>query len=143
MLMSMQPLSARLSLKDWLRQAATAILLGAFAVLVLQTTAPAGMGAHILHDQLSMVAVDPHCHPSDASTDESGLSLSNRCSADADKLNTQGDSCEQLCMISIVLPGHLPVDLSVGGDFLFKIWSDRLGRTSVGLLRPPRSLAAA
>jgi hypothetical protein len=141
--MSMQPISARRSLKDWLRQAAMAILLGAFAVLVLQTTAPSGMGAHILHDRLSTVAVDPHCHPSDASADESGLSLSNRCNADADKLNTQGDSCEQLCMISFVLPGHSPVDLSVGGDFLFKIWSDRLGRTSVGLLRPPRSFVAA
>ena len=141
--MRMHPISARRSLKDWLRQAATAILLAAFAVLLMQTTAPAGMGAHILHDQLSMVAVDPHCHPSDASADESGLSLSNRCSADADKLDTQGDSCEQLCMISVVLPGHSPVDLSVGGDFLFRIWSDRLGRTDLGLLRPPRSFAAA
>ena len=141
--MSMQLISARRRLKDWLQQAATAILLAAFAVLVLQTTAPAGMGAHILHDQLSMVAVDPHCHPSDASADESGLSLSNRCSAEADKLNTQGDSCEQLCMISVVLPDPSPVDLSVGGEFLFRIWSGRLGRTGWGLLRPPRSFAAA
>ena len=63
--------------------------------------------------------------------------------ADTDKLDTQGDSCELLCMISVVLPGHSPVDLSVGGDFLFRIWSDRLGRTGLGLLRPPRSFAAA
>ena len=141
--MNMQSLSAKRSLKDWLQQAATAILLAAFAVLLMQTTAPAGMGAHILHDQLSMVAVDPHCHPSDASADESGLSLSNRCSAHADKLNPQGDSCEQLCMISVVLPDPSPVDLSVGGDFLFKIWSDPLGRTALGPLRPPRSFVAA
>jgi hypothetical protein len=141
--MNMQSLSAKRSLKDWLQQAATAILLAAFAVLVLQTTAPAGMGAHISHDQLSMAAVDPHCQPSDVSAGESGLSLSNRCSAEADKLNTQGDSCEQLCMISVVLPDPSPVDLSVGGEFLFRIWSGRLGRTGWGLLRPPRSFAAA
>ena len=125
------------------QRAAPATRLAAFAVLVLQTTGPAGMGAHMFHDQLSMAAVDPYCQPSDVSEDESGLSLSNPCSADADKLNTQGDSCEQLCMISVVLRGHSPVDLSVGGDFLFKIWSDRLGRTGLGLLRPPRSFAAA
>ena len=141
--MSMQPISARRRLKDWLRQAATAILLAAFAVLVLQTTVPAGMGAHIFHEQPSIAAVDPHCHPSDVSADNSGLSLSNRCSAHADKLNPQGDSCEQLCMISVVLPDPSPIDLSVGGDFLFRIWSDRLGRTDLGLLRPPRSFAAA
>ncbi|MFC3169483.1 hypothetical protein [Paracoccus fontiphilus] len=141
--MSAEARSVRLSLQDWLRKAATVILMVAFAVLVLQTTAHAGMGAHIRHDDLAVAAADHHCQPSDASAGASGLSSSDHCGADADRLDAYGDSCDQFCGLFIVLPRQSLTDPLVGGDFLFKIWSDRLGRTALGLLRPPRSFVAA
>ncbi|AYF03810.1 MULTISPECIES: hypothetical protein [Paracoccus] len=141
--MSAEAGSLRLSLQDWLRKAATAILMVAFAVLILQTTAHAGMGAHIRHDHLAMAAADHHCQPSDAAAGEFGLSSSDHCGADADRLDAYGDNCDQLCTLSIVLPRQTLTDPFVGGDFLFKIWSDPLGRTALGPLRPPRSFVAA
>ena len=130
-------------LRDWLRRSAAAIVLAAFAVLVLQTGAHAGMGTQMMHEHVSDTMMDHHCHPSGEKAGVSRLPVTDRCGADTDGLNSQGDSCDQFCTISVVLPDPSPVDLTVGRDFMETIWSDLPGRSAQGILRPPRPFAVA
>lgn len=130
-------------LQDWVRRAAAAIMLTAFAVLVLQTTAHAGMDARMMHERGAFTMVDHPCHPSGDKAAMSRLAFSAPCGADAEELRSQGDSCEQLCAMTIVLPDPSAVVSPAGRDVPGRIWSDDLGHSAQGILRPPRTVAVA
>lgn len=127
--------------QGWLRRVAAAFLLAAFTALVLQATAHVGLAGHVAHDDQTFVAQG--CDHSHAVADSVPQISGDRCSPGDSGLNPQDDCCNQICIITALLPEGTRADLPSGGEALLRLWSDRHGRTPEGILRPPRSSAAA
>lgn len=128
----------------WRQWLATALLLVAFAPLALQAGAYAMPAGHMIHAQSGMAAgIDQNCdHP------QAGAGCVQVISGDQDGSGASGpgpqnDCCNQVCTITAVLPEGARADPPFGGEALHRRWTDRLGRTPEGILRPPRSSAAA
>jgi hypothetical protein len=130
-------------LRDWLRRAAAVLLLVASVVLVLQTTAHAGMSVWMTSRQATASMLDHHCSHSGAKADASTPSIPNPCSPSTEGLGNHGDSCEQLCAMTVVLPDPLTILSSAGRNIPDMIWTGLWGHSAGAILRPPRRFAVA
>lgn len=130
-------------LGDWLRRAAAVLLLAASVVLVLQTTAHAGMSVQMMHQRATTSMPDHPCSHSGTKADASAPSIRHLCNADTDGLGSHGDSCEQLCAMTVVLPDPLTILSSAGRNIPDMIWTGLWGHSAGAILRPPRRFAVA
>ncbi len=130
-------------LGNWLRRAAAVLLLAASVVLVLQTTAHAGMSVQMMPQRATTSLPDHHCSHSSTKADASAPSIRHLCNAGTEGVGNHGDSCEQLCAMTVVLPDPLTIPSSTGGNIPDMIWTGLWGHSAGAILRPPRRFAVA
>lgn len=128
----------------WTQWLATALLLLALAAVALQATAHSLPAGHMIHAEPAIAtSLDQHCDHSQEAAGCFRLISGDQDGSGEGEPGPQDDCRNQFCTITALLPDALPTDPPAGGDFLVRFWSDRLGRTPEGLLRPPRSSTTA
>lgn len=128
----------------WRQWLATAWLIVAFAALALQAGAHALPAGHTVHAEPAIAAsLDQGCDHSHASSGCARTISGDQDGSSGSGPGSQDDCCNQLCTITALLPesteAHPPSNVEAPRSIL----ADRLGRMPKGILRPPRSSAAA
>ena len=128
----------------WRQWLATAWLILAFAALALQAGAHALPAGHTVHAETAIAAsLDQGCDHSHASSGCARTISGDQDGSSGSGPGSQDDCCNQLCTITALLPesteAHPPSNVEAPRSIL----ADRLGRMPKGILRPPRSSAAA
>ena len=128
----------------WAKWLATAWLVVAFAALALQAGAHARPAGHMIHAEADIAAtLDQGCDHSHAASGCVRTVSGDQDGSSGSGSGLQDDCCNQLCTITALLPEGTEAHPPSGGETRLGILADHLGRTTEGILRPPRSSAAA
>ena len=128
----------------WRQWLATALLIVAFVALALQAGAHALPAGQMIHAETAIAAsLDQGCDHSHAASGCARTISGDQDGSSGSGSGLQDDCCNQLCTITALLPegteAHPPSIVEAPRSIL----ADRLGRMPKGILRPPRSSAAA
>ena len=128
----------------WAKWLATAWLVVAFAALALQAGAHARPAGHMIHAEPTLAsALDQNCTHSHAASGSVRTVPGDQDGSSKDGAGSQDDCCAQFCTIIALLPEGAHAHPPCRAETRLGILADHLGRTTEGILRPPRSSAAA
>ena len=128
----------------WRQWLATAWLIVAFAALTLQAGAHSLPAGHMTHAEPAIAAtLDQGCDHSHAASGCARTISGDQDGSGGNGPGSQDDCCAQFCTIIALLPESPRADPPSGGETRLGILVGLLGRTPKGILRPPRSSAAA
>ena len=128
----------------WAKWLATAWLIVAFAALALQAGAHTRPAGHMIHAEADIAAtLDQGCDHSHAASGCVRTVSGDKDGSGKNGAGFQDDCCAQFCTIIALLPESTRADPPSSGETLRDILAGRLGRTTEGILRPPRSSPAA